>query len=98
MAEEHPRQLHCPAGHHGLAPHPDLQDDRLHHPWGGGHPWSGGTIEQPRDAIAHYLVDMEALADVMAVKKNWDRPQYAIPKAMYLDLKRMHFSLRDNRS
>ena len=58
----------------------------------------GGTIEQPRDAIAHYLVDMEALADVMAVKKNWDRPQYAIPKAMYLDLKRMHFSLRDNRS
>ena len=58
----------------------------------------GGTIEQPRDAIAHYLMDMETLADAMAVKKNWDRPQYAILKEMYLDLKRMHYSFRVNRS
>ena len=58
----------------------------------------GGTIEQPRDAIAHYLMDMETLADAMAVKKNWDRPQYAILKKMYLDLKRMHYSFRVNRS
>merc|ERR1711990_672846 len=50
----------------------------------------GGTIEQPRDAIAHYLMDMETLADAMAVKKNWDRPQYAI-------LKRMYYSFRVNR-
>ena len=57
-----------------------------------------GTIEQPRDAIAHYLMDMETLADAMAVKKNWDRPQYAILKEMYLDLKRMHYSFRVNRS
>ena len=57
----------------------------------------GGTIEQPRDAIAHYLMDMETLADAMAVKKNWDRPQYAILKEMYLDLKRMHYSFRTNR-
>ena len=49
----------------------------------------GGTIEQSRDAIAHYLMDMETLADAMAVKKSWDRPQYAILKEMYLDLKRM---------
>ena len=58
----------------------------------------GGTIEQPRDAIAHYLMDMETLADAMAVKKNWDRPQYAILNEMYLDLKRMHYSFRVNRS
>ena len=58
----------------------------------------GGTIEQSRDAIAHYLMDMETLADAMAVKKNWDRPQYAILKEMYLDLKRMHYSFRVNRS
>ena len=58
----------------------------------------GGTIEQPRDAIAHYLMDMETLADAMAVKKNWDRPQYAILKEMYLDLKRMQPSFRVNRS
>ena len=58
----------------------------------------GGTIEQPRDAIAHYLMDIETLADAMAVKKNWDRPQYAILKEMYLDLKRMHYSFRVNRS
>ena len=58
----------------------------------------GGTIEQPRDAIAHYLMDMETLADAMAVKKSWDRPQYAILKEMYLDLKRMHYSFRVNRS
>ena len=38
----------------------------------------GGTIEQPRDAIAHYLMDMETLADAMMVKKNWDSPQYVI--------------------
>jgi len=57
----------------------------------------GGTIEQPKDAIAHYLMDMETLADAMAVKKNWDRPQYAILKEMYLDLKRMHYSFRVNR-
>ena len=58
----------------------------------------GGIIEQPRDAIAHYLMDMETLADAMAVKKSWDRPQYAILKEMYLDLKRMHYSFRVNRS
>jgi len=57
----------------------------------------GGIIEQPRDAIAHYLMDMETLADAMAVKKSWDRPQYAILKEMYLDLKRMHYSFRVNR-
>jgi len=57
----------------------------------------GGTIEQSRDAIAHYLMDMETLADAMAVKKSWDRPQYAILKEMYLDLKRMHYSFRVNR-
>ena len=38
----------------------------------------GGTIEQPRDTIVHYLMDMETLADAMMVKKNWDSPQYAI--------------------
>ena len=57
----------------------------------------GGVIEQPRDAIAHYLNDMETLADAMAVKKFWDRPQFAILKEMYLDLKRMHYSFRTNR-
>merc|ERR1711971_836780 len=41
--------------------------------------------------------DMETLADAMAVKKSWDRPQYAILKEMYLDLKRMHYSFRVNR-
>ena len=39
----------------------------------------GGIIEQQTDAIAHYLMDMETLADAMAVKKSWDRPQYAMP-------------------
>ena len=58
----------------------------------------GGTIEQPRDAIAHFLMDMETLADNMAVTNNWDSPQYAILKEMYLDLKRMHYSFRVNRS
>ena len=57
----------------------------------------GGTIEQPRDAISHYLLDMETIADAMAVDKYWDRPQYAILKEMYLDLKRMHYSFRVNR-
>ena len=57
----------------------------------------GGTIEQPRDAIAHFLMDMETLADNMAVTNNWDSPQYAILKEMYLDLKRMHYSFRVNR-
>jgi len=57
----------------------------------------GGTIEQPRDAISHYLLDMETIVDAMAVQKNWDRPQYAILKEMYLDLKRMHYSFRVNR-
>merc|ERR1711874_211296 len=42
-------------------------------------------------------LDMETLAGAMAVKKNWDRPQYAILKEMYLDLKRMHYSFRVNR-
>ena len=41
---------------------------------------------------------METLADAMAVQKFWDRPQYAILKEMYLDLKRMHYSFRVNRS
>ena len=54
----------------------------------------GGKIEQSRDAIAHYLLDMETIADAMAVDKYWDRPQYAILKEMYLDLKRMHYSFR----
>ena len=58
----------------------------------------GGKIEQSRDAIAHYLLDMETIADAMAVDKYWDRPQYAILKEMYLDLKRMHYSFRTNRS
>ena len=58
----------------------------------------GDTIEQPRDAIVHNLMDMETLADAMTVKKNWDRPQYAILKEMCLDLKRMHYSFRVNRS
>ena len=57
----------------------------------------GGKIEQSRDAIAHYLLDMETIADAMAVDKYWDRPQYAILKEMYLDLKRMHYSFRTNR-
>ena len=57
----------------------------------------GGKIEQSRDAIAHYLLDMETIADAMAVDKYWDRPQYAILKEMYLDLKRMHYSFRVNR-
>ena len=34
----------------------------------------GGKIEQPRDAIAHYLHYMETIADAMAVEKYWDRP------------------------
>ena len=58
----------------------------------------GGTIEKPRGAVDHFLKDMETLADAMAVQKNWDRPQYAILKEMYLDLKRMHYSFRVNRS
>ena len=45
----------------------------------------GGKIEQSRDAIAHYLLDMETIADAMAVDKYWDRPQYAILKEMYLE-------------
>ena len=45
-----------------------------------------------RDTIAHYLHDMEAIADAMAVEKYWDRPQYVILKKMYLDLKTMHYS------
>merc|ERR1711874_788115 len=57
----------------------------------------GGTIEKPRGAVDHFLKDMETLADAMAVQKNWDRPQYAILKEMYLDLKRMHYSFRVNR-
>ena len=57
----------------------------------------GGEIKAPREAIGHYLMDMETLADAMAVKKYWDRPQYAILKEMYLDLKRMHYSFRTNR-
>ena len=52
----------------------------------------GGTIEHSRDAIAHYLHDMETIADAMAVEKYWDRPQYVILKKMHLDLKTMHFS------
>ena len=57
----------------------------------------GGAIEQPREVIAQYLSYYETLADAMAVKKNWDKPQYAILKEMYLDLKRMHYSFRVNR-
>ena len=57
----------------------------------------GGEIKAPREAIGHYLMDMETLADGMAFKKYWDRPQYAILKKMYLDLKMMHYSFRINR-
>ena len=57
----------------------------------------GGVIKQPMDAIAHYLNDMETLADAMAVKKFWDRPQFAILKEMFIDLKGMHYSFRMNR-
>ena len=44
----------------------------------------------------HELVHL----DTMAVKKNCYRPQYGyvILKEMYLDLKRMHYSFRVNRS
>ena len=78
-----------------MVPHPHLQDDWLTIPDVGlDH---GGKIEQSRDAIAHYLLDMETIADAMAVDKYWDRPQYAILKEMYLDLKRMHYSFRVNR-
>ena len=45
----------------------------------------GGKIEQSRDAIAHYLLDMETNADAMVVDKYWNRPQYAILKEMYLE-------------
>jgi len=55
------------------------------------------NMDQPRDAICHALMDMETLADAMAVKKSWAWPQYAILKEMYLDLKRMHYSFRVNR-
>ena len=41
----------------------------------------GGKIEQSRDAIAHYLLDMETNADAMV----WNRPQCAILKEMYLE-------------
>ena len=63
----------------------------------------GGKIEQSRDAIAHYLLDMETIADAMAVvDKYWDRPSwywdYAILKEMYIDLKRMHHIFRVYRS
>ena len=58
----------------------------------------GGKIEQSRDAIAHYLLDMETIADIMLVRSNWDRPQYAIVKEMYFELKRMHAQFHDRRS
>ena len=58
----------------------------------------GGKFEFPRDHMARLLMDMETMADAMAVKKNWDRPQYAILKKMYFDLKRMLQSFRVNRS
>ena len=35
----------------------------------------GGIIEQQTDAIAHYLMDMETLADAMAVKKSSASPK-----------------------
>ena len=54
----------------------------------------GGTIEQPRDAIAHALFDLENIALNMAVKKSWDRPRYAILKEMMGGLKSMHYSFR----
>ena len=57
----------------------------------------GGNFQLPRDHVARLLMDMETMADAMAVKKNWDRPQYAILKKMYFDLKRMLHSFRANR-
>ena len=58
----------------------------------------GGKFKFPRDHMARLLMDMETMADAMAAKKNWDRPQYAILKKMYFDLKRMLHSFRANRS
>lgn len=58
----------------------------------------GGKIAQSRDAIAHYLQDMETIADTMLVRFNWDRPQYAILKEMYFELKRMKMQFHDRRS
>ena len=45
----------------------------------------GGKIEQSRDAIAHYLLDMETIADAMAVDKYWDRPQSEVSEYCFLD-------------
>ena len=58
----------------------------------------GGNFKMSRNCIARLMMDMETMADAMAVQKNWDRPHYAILKKMYLDFKRMHHSFRVNRS
>ena len=58
----------------------------------------GGNFKLPRDEIDRLLMDIETMADAMAVEKSWDRPQYAILKKMFLDLKGMLYSYRVNRS
>ena len=38
----------------------------------------GGKIEFDREDVAHYIEDMEILADAMANEKNWNRPQVRV--------------------
>ena len=54
----------------------------------------GGVIEQPRDAIAHYLNDMETLADAMAVKKYWDRAGFITKTRIERDVEKLHDEYR----
>ena len=99
--------VHVPS-YHGLVPHPHLQDDglqdpRCHHshlllrsyPGVGLAP--GGLILRARQEVEHFLEDMETVADVMAEETSWNLPQYAILKEMHNDLKKMHYSFRNNR-
>ena len=99
--------VHVPS-HHGLVPHPHLQDDGLQdarchhshlllriHPGVGLAP--GGLILRARQEVELFLEDMETVADAMTERTNWNLPQYAILKEMHHDLKKMHYSFRNNR-
>ena len=99
--------VHVPS-YHGLVPHPHLQDDGLQdprchhshlllriHPGVGLAP--GGLIHRARQEVELFLEDMETVADLMAERTSWNLPQYAILKEMHHDLKKMHYSFRNNR-
>ena len=57
----------------------------------------GGLILRARQEVELFLEDMETVADLMAERTNWNLPQYAILKEMHHDLKKMHYSFRNNR-